>query len=369
MLNFKTFKNFLENLLFLKQFFANYTNKIYIVGGSLRDTILNKEISDFDIEVFGVDEQTFINLMQELKSVGVGKSFFVYKWRNIDISLPRVEKKVGFGHRAFEVSLAKDEKIASKRRDFTMNALMYNLYTNELLDFWGGVNDIEQKIIKIIDEEKFKEDSLRVFRAMQFSARFKFKIEKNSLKIMQNINLNDLSSERVFFEFEKMFSSKYLYYGFYYFFKLKIAKKLLNLEIDFKTFLKTAKELKKYQKNFNHQNYKYYFLYILSKNLYINYPKIASILKFPNSYIKILSIQKSIPKKFNDKFLLALSLKYPLKNWLGNYKFIDKIKSLNIYENSFETNITSAEVLKDGFKNKEIAKEIKRRKLLKITNF
>ncbi len=364
MLNFSNTPLHLHNdFKFLKSFLKNYSNRVYIVGGSIRDALLNQEIKDIDIEVFGVSEKKFNYIMQKLGAIGVGKSFFVYKYRNIDISLPRVEKKIGIGHKAFKVTLAKDERIASQRRDFTMNALMYNVYSNTLLDFWSGEIDIKNRVIKIINEQKFREDSLRVLRAMQFSARFKFKIDSKSIKIMQSIDLSDLSGERIFWEFEKMFNATYLHYGLYYFFKLKIAKKLLNINIKFKIFLKTAKELKKYFKNFNQKNYQFYFLYVLSKNLHINFTKIAKELNFSNIYIKTLSKQKSIPINLSDKFLFALSLKYPLKEWLGNYKFINKIKLLNIYEESFNTNVTSKDVIKDGFKGKEIGKEIKRRRL------
>jgi len=225
-----------NDLEFLKKFFAPFSKRVYLVGGCVRDEFLGIKSKEFDLEVYDIKPQEFDKLMQKLGAIGVGKSFFVYKWKNFDIALPRTETKVGKGHKGFEVSLTQNEKEASRRRDFTMNALMKNIYTNKILDFWGGEQDIKRNIIRHIDDNKFKEDSLRVLRAMQFASRLKFKIAKETIKLCLDINLDDLSKERIYMEFEKMFKSEYLYYGFYYFIVLGIAKKLFNLDFSKKEF-------------------------------------------------------------------------------------------------------------------------------------
>lgn len=357
---------FRDDLNYLSKLFRKYTDRVYIVGGATRDWLLGLEIKDLDIEIFGVEIEQFEELMQKIGAVGVGKSFFVYKWRDFDISLPRLERKVKAGHRGFEVELAKSEREATKRRDFTVNTLMYNIYSAQTLNFYSGVEDLELKTLRVTDRERFSEDSLRVLRAMQFSSRFKFKIDTTSIEIMQNIELNDLSKERIFLEFEKMFNSNHLHYGLYYLFKLKIAKKLFDLDIDFKTFLKSAKEFKQNHSKFERESYKFYFLYILSKNLNLNPTKIAKELKAPKSYIKRLSSQKYIPKNISNRFLVALSLKYPLKSWLGNYSTIERAKELNIYQTKFNPEVDIEEILKKGFKKREIAKEIERISLLRV---
>ncbi len=372
--DYETFlpKNLQKEIGFLKDFFKPYTDRVYLVGGAVRDMIRkryhkeNIEIVDLDIEVYGIDKTFFESLMQKLNAKGVGKSFFVYKYKeNIDISLPRVESKIGKGHKGFKVELAKSEKEASRRRDFKMNALMLNIFDGKILDFWGGIEDIFKKRISIIDEEKFKEDSLRVLRAMQFSARFGYKIEKKSCEIMRDIELNDLSNERIFWEFEKMFKAKNLHFGLYYLLVLGIFKKIFNLEPNRDFFFRTVFELAKNRHLFEKEIDKFYFLYIIGKNLHKNFFYFLDILKTPNEYYKIFKRQKYLPRSRSDRFLVALSMLYPLKNWLGNYKEDVKIraKKLGFWDRSFDGGIYPKELLKEGFIGKELGIELKRRRL------
>ena len=87
-----------------------HTKRAYFVGGFVRDHFLGRQTSDIDIEVYDINPQKFDELMSELGAQGVGKSYFVYKYKNFDISRPRTESKVGRGHKAFAVSLTNDEK-------------------------------------------------------------------------------------------------------------------------------------------------------------------------------------------------------------------------------------------------------------------
>jgi len=359
-------------LIYLKNFFLPFSQRIYLVGGAVRDMIRKRyqnedvEIVDLDIEVYGIEPNLFDKLMRKLGAKGVGKSFFVYKYKeNIDISLPRVESKVGVGHKGFKVSLAKEEKEASLRRDFKMNALMINIYDGKILDFWGGIEDIFKKQISIIDEEKFKEDSLRVLRGMQFSARFGYKIEKKSCFVMREIDLDDLSSERIFWEFEKMFKGKFLHFGLYYLIVLNISKKIFHIEINKKIFHKTALELAKNRTSFEKRIYKFYFLYILGKNLHKNFYYFLLFLKTPNEYYKIFKRQKFLPRNATDRFLVALSMLYPLKNWLGNYKkdVKKRAKKFDIWDKSFDARITPKDLLKEGYSGKKLGIELKHRRL------
>ena len=271
-----------------------YTNRAYLVGGAVRDILMSKTPTDFDIEIYDIKKEKFEEIMQKIQAKGVGKSFFVYKYKNFDLSLPRIENKVGYGHKGFEVKITQDERLASLRRDFTINSIMINIFTNEILDFWGGREDLKNKVIRLIDEDKFKEDSLRVLRAMQFSARFGFKIEENTLKVCKNLDLSDLSNDRIYKEFEKMFKSKYLFYGYYYFIKMDIDKKIFNKKFCFW----------KFAYKFRRNPHISYFLYHL---------RIKSDI-FPK-YIKNPAKMKKKPKLVTNRYLYALSLKYPLKTW------------------------------------------------------
>ncbi|WP_200763945.1 CCA tRNA nucleotidyltransferase [Nitrosophilus alvini] len=364
-----------KELEFLKNFFDPYTHRIYLVGGAVRDLyrIYTKQVSpeeanitDIDIEVYSVEPHFFDELMKKIGAKGVGKSFFVYKFgSNIDIALPRIERKIGVGHKAFEVKLAYDEREASKRRDFCMNALMLNIYNCNLLDFWGGLDDILNRRIKIIDEEKFKEDSLRVLRGMQFAARFGYKIDKKSAEIMKKIDLDDLSKERIFWEFEKLFGAKYLHFGLYYLLCLKISEKILKISPKKYEFFKISKELAKKREKFQPHLKKFYFLYIFSKNLHRNPLFFLDRIGATNEYRKALSKQKFVPKNITDRFLVALSMLYPIRDWLGNYA--DEVKKralmLGVWDRCFDGGVTPKQLIKEGYSGKELGIELRRRRL------
>ena len=319
-----------KNLEFLKEFFYPFSKRVYIVGGCVRDEILGIRSNDFDIEVYDIFPKDFEKLMQTIGAKGVGKSFFVYKWKNFDISLPRIETKVSKGHKGFEVSLTNDEKEASKRRDFTMNALMKNIFTGEIIDFWSGLNDIKNKTIRHINDKTFIEDSLRVLRAMQFASRLKFKVAKETIKLCQSIDLNDLSKERKYKEFEKMFKSRYLYYGFYYFIILGIAKKLFDLEFNKKEFFHLAKIYKI-------NPLPSFFFYHLRYYKHINLTQITNTLNMPKNLIREINTKKC-PKKITNRFLYALALKYPLKTFsILNFKCCkDWIQKENLWDKKYK---------------------------------
>jgi tRNA nucleotidyltransferase (CCA-adding enzyme) len=319
-----------KDLEFLKKFFAPYTKRVYIVGGALRDEIMGKLPNEIDLEVYDINPEKFDKLMQKLGAKGVGKSFFVYKWKNFDIALPRTETKTGSGHRGFEVILTQNEKTASRRRDFTMNALMKNIFTGKILDFWGGIKDIKNKIIRHIDDEKFKEDSLRVLRAMQFASRLKFKVAPETVKFCCEIDLNDLSKERIYGEFEKMFKSRFLYYGFYYFITLGIAKKLFNLKF-------TKKEFFHLSKIYKINPIESFFLYHLIYFKHLKHKFIIEKLNLPNKLKREIKIKKC-PKTVTNRFLYGLALKYPLKTFsILNFNCCEKwIKMHNLWDKKYK---------------------------------
>ena len=360
-----------EELDSLRQFFAPYTRRVYMVGGSVRDLLRSKilrvdvEVVDLDLEVYGIEAALFERLMERLGAKGVGKSFFVYKYRShIDISLPRIEKKIGRGHRAFAVELAKEEREASRRRDFCMNALMLNIFDATLLDFWGGIEDITKRRIRIIDEEKFKEDSLRVLRGMQFSARLGFRIEPHSCMVMRSIDLSDLSKDRVFWEFEKMFLAPFLHYGLFAMSALAVDRKIFGFSLDRRLFFKTALEMARGQRGFEKELYKFYFLYILKSLLHKPIEPMLEALGAPNEYRRALLGQKNVPRRITERYLVGLATNYPIKRWLGNYrpKIKEAAKRLGVWEKKFIP-ISPRELLAEGFEGAKLGAELRRRTL------
>ena len=188
-----------------------------LVGGSVRDFFLNIPIKDYDIEIFGIDSLEIIQKsLEKFGSVKlVGKSFGVLTLRvdeyDFDFALPRIEKKIGNTHQDFEIitNANLSFKEAAIRRDFTINAIGYDFCTKEFLDPFDGLNDLKNRVLKHIDDKTFIEDSLRVYRAVQFSARFDFSLDEKTFelcqKIVQNNELYFLPKERIYEEFKKLF--------------------------------------------------------------------------------------------------------------------------------------------------------------------
>ncbi len=364
----QTNRDILQNIKTVTEYLTQkYHAKCYIVGGAVRDRILGDECKDYDIECFGITIDDFESAMEYLGAQGVGKSFFVYKYHDLDISLPRTEKKIAKGHRGFEVSLALEEKEASKRRDFTINALMYDIQNEQILDFWDGLGDLEHKVIRVVDEDTFVEDSLRVLRAMQFAARFGFKVDEESCRLCQSISLDDLPKERVFREFEKMFMSKYLHYGLYYLLALGIAKQLFDEHMERKTFIALSRVLQKSQKNFVEKLRPYYFLFICKEHFSIDIKELLDRLRAPIVYYKKVAASPS-PTEISIPFIAHLSLREGIREYVGNYHMdvIAMAKKLDVWDKPFDRGVTPTELLEEGFSGKALGDELERRTEEKI---
>lgn len=178
-----------------------------LVGGCVRDELMGIEPKDWDLEVYGIQPEKLREILDLSGEVNVvGEAFTVYKLGNdLDVSLPRRERKVGRGHRAFVVEGDPEMSFeeASKRRDFTINAILEDPLTGEIVDRFGGREALEKKLIRHISSETFPEDSLRVLRAAQFAARFEFDIAPETVEICKTIGVTDLPKERIWGEFEK----------------------------------------------------------------------------------------------------------------------------------------------------------------------
>ncbi|MGB5918262.1 CCA tRNA nucleotidyltransferase [Arcobacter sp.] len=191
--------------------------KPILVGGCVRDHFLNLQIKDYDIEVFHIENfETLTKYLEQFGKVKlVGKSYGVLKLSvdndEYDFALPRVEKKISKGHKGFEVisNSYLSFKEAAKRRDFTINALGYDFINEEILDPFDGLKDLENKILRHIDDNSFIEDPLRVYRAIQFASRFDFTLDEKSFdlckKMVSNNDLEELPNERIFEELKKLF--------------------------------------------------------------------------------------------------------------------------------------------------------------------
>jgi len=183
-----------------------------VVGGWVRDRLMGlepetREQGNVDLEVFGVPGDRLRALLETFGRVeAVGESFQVYKLGHVDVSLPRRDSKAGRGHRGFIVTGDPDMSIveAARRRDFTVNAISWDPLTDEHFDPFGGRTDIERRVLRMVDPQTFADDSLRVLRAVQFAARFEFALDEATAALCRTIPLDDLPSERVWGEIEKL---------------------------------------------------------------------------------------------------------------------------------------------------------------------
>ncbi len=186
----------------------------YVVGGAVRDGLLGIPTEDWDVEVFGLPAEALETVLAAQGRVdAVGQSFRVFKLSGVegvdgvvDVSLPRRDSKVAPGHRGIAVTgdpfLPLEE--AARRRDFTVNALMLDPATGDLLDPWGGRRDLEARVLRAVDPATFGDDPLRALRAVQLAARFELRVDEATAALCASMPLAELPRERVFGEIEKL---------------------------------------------------------------------------------------------------------------------------------------------------------------------
>ncbi len=189
-----------------------------LVGGYVRDLLLGLPSLDADMEVYNLPAEALQALLEGLFPGNVhlvGKSFGIYKIRvseghDLDVALPRRERKSGTGHKGFDVEPDPflDPVEAARRRDFTVNAIAFDPLSGELIDPYGGMKDLEARILRVVDAKTFVEDPLRAFRAVQLAARFALTVDVGTLDVLQDLTAggetDSLSHERIGQEMKKL---------------------------------------------------------------------------------------------------------------------------------------------------------------------
>jgi tRNA nucleotidyltransferase/poly(A) polymerase len=188
-----------------------------IVGGAVRDAALGADPKDIDIEVHGTDIE---RLAQRYRDEGyrvdeVGKQFGVLKVSkkgvvtDLDVAVPRRENKVSAGHRGFEVSHDRDMTVtdAAERRDYTINAILYDPKHQVIVDPFGGSDDLKAGVLRHVSD-KFAEDPLRVLRGVQMAGRFGMEIHPDTAAVCRELRpaFDELATERVQEEWSKLYT-------------------------------------------------------------------------------------------------------------------------------------------------------------------
>ena len=183
-----------------------------IVGGAVRDHLLNQSPKDFDVEVYRLSVTELLQILNKFgKTDQVGISFGIIKLHShqgneYDFSLPRRENKQGSGHRGFIVnpdpSMTPEE--ACSRRDYTINAMAYDFSKNQIIDYFEGQKDLQAGILRHAGPA-FAEDPLRVLRGLQFASRFQMQVAPETAILCQQLKseYQTLAKERIWGEWQK----------------------------------------------------------------------------------------------------------------------------------------------------------------------
>ena len=197
-----------DKVVNLAETVRNAGGRAMLVGGCVRDELMGARSKDWDVEVYSIAPEKLREILDSLGDVNVvGEAFTVYKLGNdLDVSIPRRERKVSKGHKGFVVEGDPDMSFeeACSRRDFTVNAILKDVLTGEMIDPFDGRADIEKKVLRHVSSDTFAEDSLRVLRAAQFAARFEFDIAPETAEMCKTIDVTDLPKERIWGELEKL---------------------------------------------------------------------------------------------------------------------------------------------------------------------
>lgn len=182
--------------------------RAYYVGGCVRDSLMGTDTKDIDMEVHGITPPELADILDSLgQRMTIGESFGIFglKGYSLDIAMPRKEEARGHGHRDFAVFVDPfiGTRGAALRRDFTVNAMMRDVLTEEVVDPFCGREDLEKGILRHVNDASFAEDPLRVLRGAQFAARLGFQVAEETVDLCRGIQLQHLSPERVEGELKK----------------------------------------------------------------------------------------------------------------------------------------------------------------------
>lgn len=179
-----------------------------LVGGCVRDGLLGIPSADIDCEVYGLAPDALRALAAQFGNVddsGEKYGIFTLRGKGIDLAVPRTERRTGPHHGDFEVlpdPTLSFEKAAS-RRDFTVNAILCDALTGEIVDPFGGQADLKNHILRAVPGAGFEEDPLRVLRGAQFAARYDLTVDEATMEKMRRMPTDALSPARVMSETKK----------------------------------------------------------------------------------------------------------------------------------------------------------------------
>ena len=271
--------------------------KCYQVGGSVRDEIMGVQPHDIDYCVVGSTPEEMIKLGYQQ----VGKDFPVFLDKDgNEYALARTERKTGDKHTDFEFDFNPEITLKDDcfRRDFTCNAIAKDLESEEIIDYFGGIQDIKNKVLRCVDYETFKLDPLRVLRLCRFSSQLGFSAEIMTLqscrKMVEDGMLDHLTPERIWKEFEKALHTNH----FEYFINNMSYTKALGVVLPEIDSLKTVEEIKEHHPEENTFNHTVLVLEYADK---MNYPALVKFALIFHDIGKLLTPKDVLPHHYGHE--------------------------------------------------------------------
>lgn len=337
----------------LKKLAKLFPCELYVVGGFIRNTIMQIEKDDVDIcSALTVDE--IEQLLKDtafkvkIKSKTLGSALISIKDEKYEYTTFRKDYYPSGGqHLPEKVQFIKDVKEDAKRRDFSCNAIYYDIKNDKILDFYDGINDIKHKILKTVEtpEEVLSHDGLRILRLFRFQCELNFKIDKQTLQsaIKYKNNLRDISGERVIYEITRILHSPNKYKNISkpnaYMKALKLFNKagiwpIFGIDCQ-KIKFKMVKKVEHKSQGFlidvidtvNPISISYYLNLILSESFGLNKKMVEQYINILSGYYEALNHQQNKPyffKYFNNFPDIYLLLSHKSKYLANKYQFFYK---------------------------------------------
>ena len=287
--------------------------KTYLVGGAVRDLLLNIEPNDRDYVVVGASQEEMLGF--GFKQVGLSFPVFLHPITNEEFALARTERKVGTGYHGFEFNTDVDVPIEADlfRRDLTINAIAIDQETGVMIDPYGGQKDLANKIIRHVSIH-FAEDPLRVLRVARFLARYHklgFTVHEDTTKLCSDLVLSgevaSISADRIWLEVEKIIKESNPSVAFEFLSKINALKLVPNLNKLIKNTIFFTEFLDEVNLT---DSEKFYFF------ININNPKFL---------ISDLKVPKSIVRECQFYYIIHMALTYEFMGEVGAELLINHI--------------------------------------------
>lgn len=322
---------------------TNYGGEIRLIGGCVRDALINKKIEDIDFATTLLPDDVEKALTTaNIKSIPTGKSQGTIS-ALIDKTLYEIttlRKDVKTDGRKALVKYTDNWQVDAERRDFTINAMSYNPLTSTLYDYFNGQKHLKEGVVKFVGdpEKRVKEDYLRILRYYRFNALFGKKIDYNSSLACRNnaAKILNLSSERKYNEFLKIIATKQWLEIFQIMFKDKILKYFFNFDIKEYNLLVLQRLY-----NFNPLQKPNIILYILAEDCYLD---LAKNFKLSNKQTNNL---KKIHACIHEK-----KLEHDYEKYIylyGKEIYYDALKIYSAHKNNFLIYKNITDKTKDWF--------------------